>query len=124
MRVRASQVGLTCRPLRNDEKCGKGEDANLAARHAGAAIARSGGVVSHSGLKSSTLGCDECASLQSVVLVLSGWESVQLRQPALLREPPSQRHWRTVKAIVPVEVTVPERSDPFKFRFSLKIYLK
>lgn len=39
------------RPLCNDEKCGKGEDANLAARYAGASVVRSRRVVSHSGIK-------------------------------------------------------------------------
>lgn len=45
----ASQVGLTRRSLRNDEKCGKGKDPNLAAPHAAARLARSGRVVSHPG---------------------------------------------------------------------------
>lgn len=44
--------GLTCRPLCNDEKCGKDEDRDLAAWYASASIARSRWVVSHGGLKS------------------------------------------------------------------------
>lgn len=63
--ARASQVGLTCRPLRNDEKCGEGEDADLAAGHAGAAGARGRGVVPHGGSWSPVLQCQHWASPQS-----------------------------------------------------------
>lgn len=81
--VRVSQVGLTRRPLRNDEECGEEEDANLAARHAGASMARSRRVVSHTGLYNPIHGDNQRADYVGRCCDGPGRESVQLQQPAL-----------------------------------------
>lgn len=65
VRARPSQVALTCRPLRNDEKCGKGEDADLAAGHAGAAAVGGRGIVPHGGSKNPVLQYQHWARPQS-----------------------------------------------------------
>lgn len=105
--VCVSQVGLTCRPLCNDEKCGKGEHANLAARHAGASIARSRRIIPHGGWRSSDWRCvSVCAGPQAaVVLVLGGSRS---SCGSLLSPAPSPRPNVTARPVKAAAVQLEE----------------
>lgn len=49
--VSVSQVTLTGRPLRNDQECGKNENANLATRHVASSVARGVRVIPHGGVE-------------------------------------------------------------------------
>ena len=117
--VCVSQVGLTCRPLCNDEKCGKGKHTNLAARHAGASVARSRRVIPHGGWRGSDrrrwrcvcVCVSVCAGLQpAAVLVLGGSRS---SCGSLLSPAPSPRPDVTARPVKAAAVLLEEerRSD-------------
>lgn len=123
--VCVSQVRLTRRPLRNDEKCGKGEHANLAARHAGASVARSGRVVPHGGLRSRTLRLEVVTVSVGPCGSGPGRESVQLQQPAL--SAPCPRPNVTARPVKAIALWRRYRSrhapDLFKFKLFQHNYL-
>lgn len=86
-----SQVGLTRRPLCNDQKCGKREDANLATRHTTPSVSRSGCVISHSGVKN-----DDQPSDSQRWLSAARCRSAPARSSCCSSASPSHRHRPTV----------------------------